>query len=106
MALVTVFKPVIDDMMRLQAIKSPNLHLVLPLLPHIIAKLFYLQRQSQEPLEKIEDDHFSCVMALAAHLSKGLQDKLCFILFTQLLRFYTPICVIYRLFVARAATDD
>jgi hypothetical protein len=59
MALVTVFKPVVDAMMRLQASKSPTLHLVLPLLTHIIAKLFHLQRQSQEPLGKIEEDHFS-----------------------------------------------
>jgi hypothetical protein len=76
MAFVTVCKPVLDAMMRLQASKSPALHLVLPLLPHIISKLFYLQRQSQEPLGKVEDDHFSCVKSLVAHLSKKLQDKI------------------------------
>jgi hypothetical protein len=98
MALVTVFKPVVDAMMRLQASKSPTLHLVLPLLTHIIAKLFYLQPQSQEPLRNIEDDHFSCVKALPAHLSNVLQDKIVLHPIHATTAIHTPICVINRLF--------
>jgi hypothetical protein len=36
LALVTVLKPVVDAMVNLQAIQSPTLHLVLPLLTHIV----------------------------------------------------------------------
>jgi hAT family C-terminal dimerisation region len=75
LALVQVFKPVVEAMVKLQASQSPTLHLVLPLLTHIISKLFFIQRQSQEQVKGNEEAHSSCIQAMAAHLARVLLDK-------------------------------
>jgi hypothetical protein len=75
LALLQVFKPVVEAMVKLQASQSLTLHLFLPLLTHIISKLFFIQRQSQEQVTGNEEAHSSCIQAMAAHLARVLLDK-------------------------------
>jgi hypothetical protein len=76
LALVTVLKPVVEAMVTLQASQSPTLHLVLPLLTHILSKLLLLQHQSQALGVGLEDGYSTCVRELAAHLSTVLLEKI------------------------------